>query len=223
MTEPRPVVPITRGRLSDDVASAIREAIFTGRLKPGDTISQTEWAETLGVSRMPIRDAIARLCAEGTLILDRRGGSRAIVTELTLQDLRDGYELSAHVLGLLAMRAADRITDDSLARLEKMNAELAQAVEGGDGGLMSRINRRFHREVNLAAGSPRLLAFVRVAEISIPHSTFEHSGWPKRCLKDHQALTEALARRDADASASLMRAHIDAGSRLMLQVLADRF
>lgn len=81
--------------------------------------------------------------------------------------------MNSHVLSLRARRAATVIDDEALDRLDELNQRMGEAIKSEATSDLSSINRQYHREINLAAQPPRLLAFVRLAEISIPDLTFE--------------------------------------------------
>jgi len=89
--------------------------------------------------------------------------------------------LNSHVLSLRARRAATVIVDEALDRLDELNQRMGEAIKSEATSDLSSINRQYHREINLAVQSPRLLAFVRLAEISIPDLTFEPHPAPPGC------------------------------------------
>lgn len=201
--------------LSDQVASILRDMVLSQQIKPGQRIVQTEWAQRLGVSRMPVRDAISRLCAEGVLTVGNQAGT-AIAAEVSIDDLKDGYALSADVASVVTQRAVQRITDEEMAHLESLHRDMITAVERDDRAHASKLSHDFHRAINVAAKSARLMAFVRLASISIPHSTYELEEWPQRGIADHEMILLAFRSRNHRLAADLMRHHVEAGSKLML-------
>ena len=211
----------TRTQLRDQVAELFREMIFSRELRPGDRIVQTEWAERLGVSRMPIRNAISRLCAEGVLVIDSEAGS-ALVTDVRLEDIEDSYAVNATLLSLVGMRAAERASDEDLAAIEKVHDQMREAVRRDDRGASSGLNRQFHKLIGIAARSPRLSAMLRLTDLSVPHSTYTVEDWPARSLGEHAGILEAFRTRNGALAGELMRRHVESGSELMLAYIADR-
>lgn len=208
-------IEIHRPVIGQQVAAVIRDHVLTGRLKEGERIVQADWAERLKVSRMPVRDAINQLIAEGTLVQSRAGA--AAVAPVNRQDIQDGYRLNAIVSSFAARRAAEVITEQQLEELERINHQISQAVEASNRDRASSLNWEFHRLINQASGSARLLAVLRLLAPTIPHSAFEIlQEWPDRAVRDHEEILSALRARDGDLTMDLMQRHIEAGSAKML-------
>lgn len=213
--------PVQRSSMSEQVARIIREEILSGKLQPGERLVQTEWADRLDVSRMPVRDAINQLAAEGTLLQSRNGA--AVVARIDPEDIRDGYELTNIISSFAARRAASRITDEELLALEEIHRELTQAVARGERGPASDLNWDFHSMVNHAARSTRISALLRHLASAIPHAAFELvDRWPTRALADHELILGALKDRDGERAAELMYRHIEDGSKYMIAMLEER-
>jgi DNA-binding GntR family transcriptional regulator len=211
----------TRTQLRDQVAELFREMIFSRDLRPGDRIVQTEWAERLGVSRMPIRDAISRLCAEGVLVIDGVAGS-ALVADVRLEDIQDSYAVNATLLSLIGLRAAERASEEDLAAIEDVHNQMREAVRRDDRPTASSLNRQFHKLISVAARSPRLSAMLRLTDLSVPHSTYSVEDWPARSLGEHAGILEALRTHNGRLAGELMRRHVESGSELMLAYITSR-
>lgn len=209
-------------RLSEQLTAILREEVLTGRIRPGDRIVQSEWAERLGVSRMPVRDAVNQLCTEGILVQRQYG--QVFAAEIDPDDIRDGYYLNAVLASLAARRAAARITPEELESLREIHEKLGEASLAGDRHEASRLNWEFHRTINRAAKSARLTALLRMTATSIPHAAFEMvSEWPELAQADHALIIEALSARDGDEAARVMQRHVEAGSEPMLAELQHRW
>jgi DNA-binding GntR family transcriptional regulator len=212
---------VQRLRMSEQVADIIRNDVLSGQLRAGEHVGQVQWAQRVGASRMPVRDAISQLCAEGILVQDATG--TATVAPIDPSDIRDGYRLNAFVASMAANRAAERITDSEIAALERILAAMEQAVRDGDSALASRHNWSFHGAINRAARSARLTAILRNLATSIPHSAFEMlEEWPERALAHHYEVLEALKAHDGEEAERLMYSHIESGSEPMLAALKRR-
>ncbi|MET9327591.1 GntR family transcriptional regulator [Tsukamurella sp. NPDC003166] len=196
----------------------IRQMIFSGELRPGDKIDQDGIAERLGVSRLPVREAVIALDVEGVVELAPRRG--AFVAALSQDDVRDHYGILGSVSGLAAARAAARMTDvergqmaDAVGRMEW--AEDADARE--------RLNFRFHRVINLASGSKRLMSEIKSLGAFAPIGFYEsHDHWHDTANRDHGAMAVAISRGDGEAARAATEEHfVRAGDRAVA-MLTDR-
>jgi DNA-binding GntR family transcriptional regulator len=182
-------------------ASELRDRILTGRLKPGDRLDLDHLTAEFGISRTPIREALLELSYEGLVAITPRSGMA--VVGITPEDAVDNFAILATLAGKAAEMATARITPDELAELRV----LADAVDGADDVVAA--NRRFHRGVNQAARSPRLLTYLRQAVQVVPGNYFElFPEQAERSRHEHAALLDAMEEDDAPAARSLMEAHV---------------
>ena len=131
---------------ADAIAAALREEIQRGALVPDRPIRQEEVAARFGVSRIPVREALGRLEAEGLVVVRPNRG--ALVAALGAEELREAYELRALVEGDLLARAVPRLTATHLARAEALHAALGVAE---DPDAQGDLNREFHQALLDAA------------------------------------------------------------------------
>lgn len=204
-----------RRNLADDVADHIREAILTGRLRPGTRVDQDAIADELGVSRLPVREALITLDQEGLIgTIPRRG---SYVLRLTPDDIEDHYQLFGQVAGLAAGRAATRMDDESLAKLVDLHERMEAATDKAE---RQRLNHEFHRTINSACGSQRINSMLRMLSKSLP---MPYVDFPDEWLHDaglqHQGIVEAFQRRDALAAQRAMQQHISASGSHAVDVL----
>ncbi len=182
-------------------ADELRDRILTGRLRPGDRLDLDALSAEFGTSRTPIREALLELSYEGLVSITPRSGMS--VVGISPQDAVDNFAVLAALVGKAAEMATERITPDELVELER----LAAAIEGSDD--VVRANRRFHRALNLAARSPRLLTYVRQAVRVVPGNYFElFPEQERRALHEHAALLEAIVRGDGEAARVLAERHV---------------
>src|SRR3954452_14656329 len=120
-----PAPLIDRPSSGDLVAIHVRSLIFNGMLRQGDRVHQDDIARRLGVSRIPVREAIIALDREGWLTITPHRG--AFVHGLDEDALRDHYELLGLVYGLAARRPTERASDDGLQELRDAQQQLAAA------------------------------------------------------------------------------------------------
>lgn len=196
-----------RPNLKDEVASMLRDEILSGRLRPGQKIDQDGIAERLGVSKLPVREALIALESE-TLVqtFARRG---AFVAPLTRADVLDHYAMYGLITGLAAERATAQLSSDEMAEL----TELVHRMESeSDQSLQETLNFRFHQIINRAGASRRLISVITVLSKSIPNHFFEFTpAWSDAARDDHRRILAALVDGDALAAASAMNEHLRRG------------
>lgn len=194
--------------LKDLAAAEIRQRIFSGDLRPGSKIDQEALATELGMSKLPVREALISLDSEGLInSIARRG---AFVAELTRDDIRDHYQIFGTVAGLAAERAASSLTDAELTELE----ELLEQMEAVDEPVrQEQLNHEFHRRINVAGQSRRLASVIGLLSKSLPSHFYEfHTEWADTARDDHRKILEALKDRDAEAASQAMTDHLRRGA-----------
>src|ERR1700754_1556793 len=181
------------------VRDLLEEAILEGELKPGERLRAEALAQRFGTSRTPIREALLQLEAQGLVEVEPNRG--AVVRSFDRDDLRDLYEVRALLEPKAAARAAERISDTDVQRLEAL-------CEADD---LIVANEAFHRIILEAAQSPRLTEAMRAAS-GIPRafrSVFWHDERQRgESLMCHRRLVDAFHARDAQLAEAVMRMHI---------------
>ncbi len=196
--------------LYEEVAELLRQRIFRRELEPGSWIDELKIAEEYGISRTPLREALKVLAAEGLVTMKVRRG--AYVTEVSEKDLADVY----HLLSLLESDAggvvAERASDEEIASLQALHAELEAAV--GERDRFFAINEQFHmRVLELARNRWReqMVADLRKVMKLNRHNSLLKSGRIEESLAEHRAIVAALAQRDAALTVQRMREHFQNG------------
>lgn len=204
-----------RRNLAEDVADHIRQEILAGRMRPGDRIDQDAIATQLGVSRLPVREALISLDQEGLIeSIPRRG---AYVTRLEREDIADHYQLFGQVAGLAAARAVTRLDE---AGLEELIALHASMHDTDDLATQQRLNHEFHRLINTAAASQRIAGMLRLLSRSLPMPYVDFpQEWLREADRQHQEIIDAFRRRDTLAAQRAMEQHISASGRHAIDVL----
>jgi DNA-binding GntR family transcriptional regulator len=178
-----------------------------------------ELAEQLQVSTMPVREALITLANEGLLeVLPRRGFR---VANIGLRDIEDVFKVHAFLAGLLAERAAQLITDEEMAELKQLEAQIDEwSSDMGYTVEIEEANFQFHRIINKAADSKRLEWFLRAATRFVPRRFYEAiPGWIEETVDQHPAIMMALETRDAEEAKRLMELHVTDAGRLVLSHL----
>lgn len=213
-------VPVLR--VADAGLEALRRAILDGTLEPGVRLKEEELAAQLGMSRTPLRRALAVLEAEGLVVALPRQGVR--VRFYSAKEVDDLYRIRAALEGEAAARAAEALTPQALAeleascrRLEAMpdDVELSEAIEE---------NFTFHNIILDLADSQTLRHMVRNV-IALPvmyqQNIWSEPGQLDRSRLEHRALSAALAAGEQERSEQIMRAHILAAKDIVLAQLSN--
>lgn len=206
-------------RAVDKAYAVVRDGVVAGRFPPGNRITEQEVALAAGVSRTPAREALRRLHQEGVVVFTPNQG--AVVTEWSREDIDEIFELRALLESYGAARAARLATEEQIAELQALAEQ--QCVESHERrpGYLDRIgeiNSRFHHRLHETAASPRLTrALTVLLEAPLVVKTFrkytpEHL---ERSAAHHVEIVRAIAARDQDWAASVMRSHILAAMRSM--------
>ena len=183
------------------VADHVRQAIVAGELRKGERLGQDEIAEELGVSRIPVREAIIALDREGWVSIEANRG--AFVTGLEADDIRDHYELRGLVLGLVVERVAETATDAELDDLGRRHAALRRA---DDVATFASLNDQFLAELLRLADSPRLRAALLVTPSILPEGFFDTVPAGREIqVKGVGQLVRLLKARRSDDADQLMR------------------
>ncbi len=210
-----PPGPRRRHNLADEVATHIRAEILAGRLRSGERIDQDAIAEELGVSRLPVREALIALDNEGLVRTIPRKGS--YVARIDRDDIADHYQIFGQVAGLAAARAVTRLDADGLAALEGLDVAMRATDSVAE---QQRLNHEFHRQINRAAGSQRLSSVLQLLSRSLPMPYADFPAeWLDEAGHQHRDIVEAFRRRDSLAAQRAMEYHITASARHAIEVL----
>lgn len=147
----------TGALVKESVASALREAITEGRLKPGERVIEGKWASELGAAQASVREAINLLMAEGFLVKD--AGRSARVVQYGENEIAQIYEVRAAVEGMAAQLACERSAD--LSALERAHQAMAHAAARGDMEALLQSDLAFHLALCEAPGNPVLAEVAR--------------------------------------------------------------
>ncbi|MFJ9813429.1 GntR family transcriptional regulator [Streptomyces sp. NPDC101158] len=202
------------------VLEELRRAITTGELRPGGPIRQDTLAARLDVSRVPLREALKTLEAEGLVVHHVHRGY--FVAELSLDDLEEIYRIR-RLLETEAVRAAlGRMPDGLIGSLEQIQEEVERASLAGDVTAMAEANRRFHFTLIEASGMPRLVRLIATlwdatdAYRSLYYTDTTHR---ELAVHEHRAVIAALGEADAAAAVRRLDEHRDHAVAALREVL----
>ena len=197
---------LTHLTIQQAVADAVRTRIIAGVLPAGTRIDQDALAAEFSISRMPVREALRQLGAEGFLtIVPHRG---AIVTALSPDEIEEIYEIRAALEGVAAGHASQALTAGDLDALRRILASM-RTEDQIDRWVT--LNDEFHNVINQASGRPRLLELIqRLREQSQPYIRLYVQRLHKsaQARKEHKAILDALIDRDAEQAEIAVRAHL---------------
>ncbi|MFG3040814.1 GntR family transcriptional regulator [Streptomyces sp. NPDC048330] len=202
------------------VLAELRRAITSGELRPGDQIVQDSLAARFEVSRVPLREALKALEAEGLVVHHIHRGY--FVAELSLADLEEIYRIR-ELLETEAVRVAvPLLPDATLTALEHIQEEVERAADAGDVPAMAAANRRFHFTLVEASAMPRLVRLVTTLwDSTDAYRSLYYADRPHRdqAVHEHRAVLSALRAGDTDTVVRHLddhRAHAVAALREVL-------
>jgi DNA-binding GntR family transcriptional regulator len=214
--------PIARSSLPEAAAERLRTLIIEGELAPGARLNERELSERLGVSRTPLREAFRMLASDGLLLqLPNRG---AQVVSLSRDDARHAFEVMASLEGLSGELAVARVTDDDIADLRALQAEMERAHARRDLPSYYRVNRAIHDRINAIAGNPVLTHTFRTLNARLHalrfRSNLVQAKWDK-AVKEHREMVEALAARNGEKLRDLLVKHLRNKQRAVLETMSE--
>ncbi|MBC7291650.1 MAG: GntR family transcriptional regulator [Actinotalea sp.] len=202
-----PTTAADTGPASDRIVAGLRRQILSGELPPGSRIVQEDLAREFNASRLPVRDALRRLEAEGLVRLVANTG--AWVESLSVHECTEAYLIRERLEPLLLSLSTPHLSDDDVAHLE----DLAVRMRGADLEAFLRLDREFHLLSYAGATAPMTEEIVRrlwnstqpyrrayAVLVGVADSPATHA--------EHTLLVEALRRRDAQDAAHVLELHI---------------
>ena len=208
---PLPAAPPPPQTLAEQVYPSIRQSLITGDVVPGQVVTVRSFAERLGTSPMPVREALRRLVAERAFEPLPNGSLR--VRLMTEEQRQHAREIRALLEGVAVARAAERITSEEMEEAKRLNEALRQAVRRSDIKAASLANQEFHFQIYRAARSEILYEIIEQLWVQngpflmlhlIDLMSHAPAARQRDLLEAHDLLLAALARRDAAAAAEAL-------------------
>jgi len=206
--------------LSENIADSIRAAIIKGEFKPGEKIPEGDLAETMGISRTPLREAFRKLENEGFIeIIPRKG---AVVTGIDPGEVYDLYEIKSTLEGLAARLASTRMKEKDIERLEKINEELKKMIDKNDLEAFYRSHTKFHEVFVKLSANRRLMQMISnlsdhfkrygIVTLTLP-------GQYENAINQHGEIIQAFKNRDEKAVEEKVRNNVMTGGRVLVDHL----
>ena len=202
-------VKLDRTLLKDQAAEILRDHITNGRISEGTRLTEREVSQMLGISRMPAREALMVLEAEG--LVERRGDGRHVI-ELTEERVRNLHVVRRTLEKLAAELAAANINEENRAALRARFRELEEAVATGDPGLCTERDLAIHQTIWRQADNPYLLklldSMLGVIFVLAARVKFYGTGVTHRLLSQHRELVELIASGDGEGATRALDAQL---------------
>lgn len=195
--------------LKDRAYGAIKDAILSLKLEPGAPIVETSLAEQLGISKTPVRDALQELEREG--FVTRVFFKGTYVTDVTMKDIREVFQLRAVLEGLAARIAAQLFSDEELKAVAGHLEQAQLALERGDLVTCSERGQYIHHAIRQKGDNARLAVIIGNLDDHLRRFrglSDQISGRLNKSLVEHGRVLTALQGRDPDAAEQAMRIHL---------------
>jgi DNA-binding GntR family transcriptional regulator len=196
--------------VNDATTAQIRAWILNGRLKPRERLHQDQLAAALGVSRMPVREAIRQLAAEGLVQLFPHRG--AFVSSLDPDEIRELYEVRAALEGLAISHAVPRMTTANIATLRAILDRLVAETAANDDEAVIELDRAFHDGLVAPAGMPYLRELIdqarRRSDAFRRAHTYVIPGLSASSNLEHAEIFAAVEQGDVPRSVERIHRHL---------------
>jgi len=195
--------------LKDQAYLAIKRAILSLKLEPGEALVESELAQQLGISKTPVRTALHELEREGLVTKVLYKGT--YVTEVTLRDIQELFQLRAVLEGLAARLAAPAFDESELAQAREVLRLMEAALNMQEKDLASQYGKQFHDLILQKADNHRLQLIVHNLDDHLQRFRLlsnQISGRLRKSLTEHKSVLEALEQRDPDLAEQRIKEHL---------------
>jgi DNA-binding GntR family transcriptional regulator len=199
----------------------LREAILSGILSPGERLGEVDLAQLFRRSRTPVREAILRLESERLTERSRRG---FVVGSISREEVLEVYAVRTVLDGLAARLAAHSILPSELEHLRWLNRQISTAASLHDYQRVLNLNIEFHEVICVASRNSLLLQFLRQIHSWVRRfsdTTLSQPGRAAAASTEHEALLDAIGRRDSVEAERLARQHMEHAMQVRVGMLQD--
>ena len=213
-------IPAVDSTTAEQTYQRVKELIVTLALAPGATVREAELQQLLDVGRTPLREGLHRLANEGMLhIYPRRA---IVVAKFGVSEVRQVFELRLALEPAAAGLAAQRVSPEDISALHAIAAQLAQQRDEVDSSQFLQIDQALHRAIARYARNAlmeRVIAHAQTLNLWLWYTYFAARGARQVDLFSHEAIVEAVERREASAAEAAMREHIVASKEQLMSGL----
>lgn len=206
------------------MAERLREMILRGEFSEGEQLRQDAIAANFQVSRIPVREALRQLEAEGLIkIVAHRG---AVVSSLSSDEIEELFEIRALLECEVLRLSIPNLTESDFEQAEEILRVYENALwKQGDLGSWGRLNSQFHAALYARANRPHFMAIIR----QINNNGERYTGLQlyltrafERAKKEHRQLLQLCRKRDVEAACTLLKQHIQTAGRTLKETLQQR-
>lgn len=226
MTASQHLTPLKRQTLSADVYEQFKELLISGRLTPGEQISLRSMAEALGVSVMPVREAVQRLTAEQALEITPNRTLR--VPRMSVSQFREITSIRKNLEGLAAATAAQHLSDDGIRQIVMWHEMFTSEIEKDmpEGARLISLNKELHFSVYRGARMPVMMQLIEALWLRIgPILNYDMRTGPVRvnqrtstALTHHTDLVDSIVRHDAEGARKALESDIQSAADFIISV-----
>jgi DNA-binding GntR family transcriptional regulator len=207
--------------VKDQLVDYLRDDIVRGTLEPGERLRLDDIAARFDVSTMPVREALRELESEGlATIYPHRG---AVVTELTVEDLRDIYDIRSTLEAMATRLAVLKLDATTLDELTHIVDQMDQ--EAGRNASLVKLNHRFHSTIYAQSGRRLLCELNKGLRYRTQHylqACMDELGSIALALGEHRAILEACRQGEAEQAAALVGKHVTGVGRTIIEFVRWR-
>ena len=207
-----------RKSLGEHVFESLKHSIVRGKISPGEWLVESHIAETLGISRTPVREAIHKLEREGLIERQARGGFT--VLGFKRNDIEETFGIRSVLEGYAARLAAIKHDAKELEDLENKIDEFQNALDRKKMDLLPTINTEFHDLLYGLSKSPKLINMINHLRDQIyryRQMILKERKFATTSNQDHKKMLKYIRRRDAEGAERLVREHILRGQEMALK------
>ena len=203
---------VPKTSLADQSANKIRNLILQGSLRPGEHINIDSLSKLFGVSKIPVREALKKLIAEGLAVYTPKVGYA--VRNLTLHEYLQVSEIHQALELYLIKELAEMPFLVDTEALEELNAEIKAGIEAGDMEHVTEYNDKFHKK--LYEKYPNQLFVERLADLwnevrSLRNIMYNNLVFAKKTVKEHDAILQAIRKGKPEDAVRAMKRHYASG------------
>ncbi|RKQ35792.1 GntR family transcriptional regulator [Oceanobacillus halophilus] len=206
-----------REMLHNRVCSVLRRAILKGDFRPGEKLVQTELADLIGVSRMPVREALRTLELEGLVVIEPHKG--AVVRSISKEDIKEIYELRALLEPEALTKGIGNFTKEEINKLEEFHQGM---IETNSRDHFVELNIQFHQLLINKCNRPRLLGIIGTISNGFPHDTPQIiPGQIEKSIQEHEQILNAIKNRETETAATCLSEHIRRSGEELIQSMEN--
>ncbi|HJU62113.1 MAG TPA: GntR family transcriptional regulator [Candidatus Binatia bacterium] len=201
----------------------LREAIISGKLAPGERLSEETLADSLHVGKVALREALRRLETDGYVTF--LPNNEVAVSKLTREDVQDYYRIASVLEGLAARLAVENAQPEEIARLKELHLALKEASQKRDLARYFDANSNFHRFIAEIAGNERLYRLIDQLRQEIQKTRILSLHLPQRLaysMREHDQILDAFLKNNPQLAESTMVRHLNNQMETLLKALDQK-